>query len=200
MYVVGITGGIGSGKSTLRRLLEAKGAATLDMDLIARKLIDDSLGIRQELAAVFGPQILDEHGALIRSALAKTAFKDEASTQAMNAVTLPHIVEEAARQIAAARDDADESALVLVVEMPILTETPGLAKSCDEVIAVEVPQDVRIERCVGRGMTVQDAANRIACQPSDADRAALADTICPNGGTADELAAWVDVWWQQRIG
>ena len=200
MYVVGITGGIGSGKSTLRRLLEAKGAATLDMDLIARKLIDDSLGIRQELAAVFGPQILDEHGALIRSALAKAAFKDEESTKAMNAVTLPHIVEEAARQIAAARDDADESALVLVVEMPILTETPGLAKSCDEVIAVEVPQDVRIERCVGRGMTVQDAANRIACQPSDADRAALADTICPNGGTADELAAWVDVWWQQRIG
>ena len=200
MYVVGITGGTGSGKSTLRRLLEAKGAATLDMDLIARKLIDDSLGIRQELAAVFGPQILDENGALIRSALAKTAFKDEASTQAMNAVTLPHIVEEAARQIAAARADADESALVLVVEMPILTETPELAKSCDEVIAVEVPQDVRIERCVGRGMTAQDAANRIACQPSDADRAALADTICPNGGTADELAAWVDAWWQQRIG
>lgn len=200
MYVVGITGGIGSGKSTLRRLLEAKGAVTLDMDLIARELIDDSLEIRQELAAVFGPQILDGHGALIRSALAEAAFKDEASTKAMNAVTLPHIVEEAARQIAAARDDADESAPVLVVEMPILTETPELAKSCDEVIAVEVLQELRIERCVGRGMSAQDAANRIACQPSDADRAALADTICPNGGTADELAAWVEEWWRKRVG
>lgn len=200
MYVVGITGGIGSGKSTLRRLLEAKGAATLDMDLIARELIDASPAIRHELAAVFGPQILDENGALIRSALAKAAFKDEASTQAMNAITLPHIVEEAARQIAAARDDVDESVPVLVVEMPILTETPELGKSCDEVIAVEVPQEVRIERCIGRGMSAQDVANRIACQPSDADRAALADTICPNGGTADELAAWVDAWWQQRIG
>lgn len=200
MYVVGITGGIGSGKSTLRKLLEAKGAATLDMDLIARELIDGSVGIKQELAAVFGPQILDENGALIRSALAEAAFKDEASTQAMNAINLPHIVKEAARQIAAARNDASQDAPVLVVEMPILTETPELAESCDEVIAVEVPQDVRIERCVGRGMTAEDAANRIACQPSDEQRAALADTICPNGGTADELAAWVEEWWRKHVG
>ena len=200
MYVVGITGGIGSGKSTLRKLLEAKGAATLDMDLIARELIDGSVEIKQELAAVFGPQILDENGALIRSALAGAAFKDEASTQAMNAINLPHIVKEAAWQIAAARNDASQDAPVLVVEMPILTETPELAESCDEVIAVEVPQDVRIERCVGRGMTAEDAANRIACQPSDERRAALADTICPNGGTADELAAWVEEWWRKHVG
>lgn len=197
MYVVGVTGGIGSGKSTLRKLLQEKGAASIDMDLLARDLIDSSLQIRQELAEVFGPQILAEDGSLLRGKLAEAAFADESSTQAMDAITLPHIVRKAKQEIARARCESD--APMLVVEMPILTKTPELGAACDEVIAVEAPVQLRIERCVARGMGAQDAANRIACQPTDEVRAGMADTVCSNAGGAEELRAWVGAWWDERF-
>ena len=91
MRVVMITGGIGSGKSTLRRLLCEKGAVSIDLDAIARTLMDNEPSMAAALADEFGPQILDEEGAVIRSELARAAFSSAAATRAMNAITFPYI-------------------------------------------------------------------------------------------------------------
>lgn len=199
MRVVMITGGIGSGKSTLRRLLCEKGAVSIDLDAIARTLMDNEPAMVAELADEFGPQILDEDGAVIRSELAHTAFSSPAATRAMNAITFPYITREATEYILNVHCTPRTNAPVLVVEVPLLTEAPELLELADEVIAVEVPQLVRLARCIERGMDAQDAINRMAQQPTDEERASIATTICPNGGTEDELRAWVDSWWAERV-
>ena len=200
MIVVMITGGIGSGKSTLRRMLCEKGAVSIDLDAIARTLMDSEPAMVAALADEFGPQILDEEGCVIRSKLARAAFASEAATRAMNAITFPYIMEEATEYILNVHCTPRTNAPVLVVEVPLLTEAPQLAELADEVIAVEVPPLVRLARCVERSMDPQDAANRIARQPGDAERAALATAICNNTGTEADLQAWVDTWWDAKVG
>ena len=199
MRVVMITGGIGSGKSTLRRLLCEKGAVSIDLDAIARTLMDNEPSMAAALADEFGPQILDEEGAVIRSELARAAFSSAAATRAMNAITFPYITREATEYILNVHGTPRTNAPVLVVEVPLLTEVPEFAELADEVIAVEAPQLVRLARCIERGMDAQDAINRMAQQPTDEERAAIATTICPNAGTEAELRAWVDAWWVERV-
>ena len=198
MYVVMITGGIGSGKATLRRLMCEHGAVSIDLDAIARTLMDNEPQMIKELSDEFGPQILDEDGGVDRSALAQAAFQSAAATRAMNAITFPYITREANEYILNVHCTPRTNAKVLVVEVPLLTEVPQFAELANEVIAVEVPQLQRLARCVERGMDTQDAINRISRQPSDSERAAIADTICDNSGSEEELAAWVEAWWRDR--
>lgn len=199
MIVVMITGGIGSGKSTLRRMLCEKGAVSIDLDAIARTLMDSEPAMVAALADEFGPQILDEEGCVIRSELARAAFASEAATRAMNKITFPYIMEEATEYILNVHCTPRTNAPVLVVEVPLLTEAPQLAELADEIIAVEVPPLVRLARCVERGMDPQDAAKRIARQPGDDERAALATAVCSNAGSEEELRAWVDAWWATKV-
>ena len=198
MYVVMITGGIGSGKSTLRRLLCEHGAVSIDLDQIARTLMDNEQQMVNELVDVFGPQILEEDGSVNRAALASAAFASDAATQAMNAITFPYIMREANEYVLNVHCTPRTSSKVLVVEVPLLTEMPRFADLADEVIAVEVPQLQRLARCVERGMDAQDALARMGRQPTDAQRAAMADTICDNSGNEDDLRTWVDAWWVKR--
>lgn len=198
MYVVMITGGIGSGKSTLRRLLCEHGAVSIDLDAIARTLMDNEPQMIAELVDEFGPQILNGDGTVDRSALAQAAFSSAAATRAMNAITFPYITREANEYILNVHCTPRTNSKVLVVEVPLLTEVPQFAELASEVIAVEVPQLQRLARCVERGMDTQDAINRMNRQPSDAERAAIADTICDNSGSEEDLAAWVDAWWADR--
>lgn len=197
--VVMITGGIGSGKSTVRRMLCDKGAVSIDLDAIARSLMESEPAMVAELTDEFGPQILDEDGAVIRSELARAAFSSAAATRAMNAITFPYITEEATEYILNVHCTPRTNAPVLVVEVPLLTEVPQFAELADEVIAVTAPQLVRLARCVERGMDAQDAVNRMAQQPTDEERAAIASTVCDNSGTENELQAWVDAWWAERV-
>lgn len=198
MYVVMITGGIGSGKSTLRRMLCDHGAVSIDLDAIARTLMDNEPQMIKELADEFGPQILDEDGSVDRAELACAAFRSAAATRAMNAITFPYITREANEYILNVHCTPRTNSKVLVVEVPLLTEVPQFAELANEVIAVEVPQLQRLARCVERGMDTQDAINRMSRQPSDAERAAIADTVFDNSGSEEELSAWVDEWWHER--
>ena len=199
MYTVMVTGGLGSGKSTLVDLLCEHGAVSIDLDEINRTLLSSNEDYVGELVERFGEGILDEEGAVITAELAKRAFADEASERALNAIAFPYITELANEYILDVHCTPRSDAKVLVVEVPLLTEVPEFARLADEVIAVNVPSELRLQRAIARGMDAADALARLAVQATDAQRSAIADTLCDNDGTREELAAWADAWWEQTM-
>lgn len=199
MYTVMVTGGLGSGKSTLVDLLCEHGAVSIDLDEINRTLLSSNEDYVSELVERFGEGILDEEGAVITAELAKRAFADEASERALNAIAFPYITELANEYILDVHCTPRSNAKVLVVEVPLLTEVPEFARLADEVIAVNVPSELRLQRAIARGMDAADALARLAVQATDAQRSAIADTLCDNDGTREELAAWADAWWEQTV-
>ena len=199
MYTVMVTGGLGSGKSTLVDLLCEHGAVSIDLDEINRTLLSSNEDYVGELVERFGEGILDEEGAVITAELAKRAFADEASERALNAIAFPYITELANEYILDVHCTPRSDAKVLVVEVPLLTEVPEFARLADEVIAVNVPSELRLQRAIARDMDAADALARLAVQATDAQRSAIADTLCDNDGTREELAAWADAWWEQTM-
>lgn len=199
MYTVMVTGGIGSGKTTLVELICERGAVSIDLDEINRRLIASNAMLISELAARFGEEILDEDGAVVPSRLARLAFADEQSTRDLNAISFPYITEAATNYILNVECVPRTDAKILVVEVPLLTEAPELAQLADEVIAVTVPSDLRLARAVARGMDASDVLARMRMQPTDAERALIADTVCENICSTEELGNWVDAWYDERM-
>lgn len=192
MVTIGLTGGIGSGKSTVARLLAAQGALVVDADAIARELVEPGGVALAELVTEFGPRILRPDGHLDRAELASLAFSDPEGTRRLNAIMHPLIGAEGRRRIAAAR------AAVVVYDMPLLVET-GQRDLVDRVVVVDLPVDLQVARAVGeRGMDEQDVRRRIAAQASRADRLAVADAVIDNSGPREQteqqvLRLW-DLW------
>ncbi len=199
MYTVMVTGGLGSGKSTLCKLICEHGAMSMNLDEIYRGLLESNENMIADLADRFGDDILDDSGMVIRSKLAEEAFSDEQSTKDLNAITFPYIMAMTNDYLLDVHCVPCSSSKVLVVEVPLLTEVPEFAQLADEIIAVNVPSDVRLQRAVARGMNPADALRRLQVQPTDAERDAIADTICDNSGTEDDLRAWADAWWEERM-
>ncbi len=199
MYTVMVTGGLGSGKSTLCKLICEHGAMSMNLDEIYRGLLESNENMIADLADRFGDDILDDSGMVIRSKLAEEAFSDERSTKDLNAITFPYIMAMTNDYLLDVHCVPCSSSKVLVVEVPLLTEVPEFAQLADEIIAVNVPSDVRLQRAVARGMNPADALRRLQVQPTDAERDAIADTICDNSGTEDDLRAWADAWWEERM-
>lgn len=199
MYTVMVTGGIGSGKTTLVELICERGAVSIDLDEINRRLIASNAMLISELAARFGEEILDEDGAVVPSRLARLAFADEQSTRDLNAISFPYITEAATNYILNVECVPRTDAKILVVEVPLLTEAPELAQLADEVIAVTAPSDLRLARAVARGMDASDVLARMWMQPTDAERALIADTVCENICSTEELGNWVDAWYDERM-
>lgn len=199
MYTVMVTGGLGSGKSTLCKLICEHGAMSMNLDEIYRGLLESNENMIADLADHFGDDILDDSGMVIRSKLAEEAFSDEQSTKDLNAITFPYIMAMTNDYLLDVHCVPCSSSKVLVVEVPLLTEVPEFAQLADEIIAVNVPSDVRLQRAVARGMNPADALRRLQVQPTDAERDAIADTICDNSGTEDDLRAWADAWWEDRM-
>lgn len=199
MYTVMVTGGLGSGKSTLCKFICEHGAMSMNLDEIYRGLLESNENMIADLADRFGDDILDDSGMVIRSRLAEEAFSDERSTKDLNAITFPYIMAMTNDYLLDVHCVPCSSSKVLVVEVPLLTEVPEFAQLADEIIAVNVPSDVRLQRAVARGMNPADALRRLQVQPTDAERDAIADTICDNSGTEDDLRAWADAWWEDRM-
>lgn len=199
MYTVMVTGGIGSGKSKLVELLCERGAVSIDLDEINRRLISSNTMLIGELAERFGEEILDDDGAVIPARLARLAFADEQATHDLNAISFPYITEAATNYILNVECVPRTDAKILVVEVPLLTEAPEFAQLADEVIAVAAPSDLRLARAVARGMDASDALARIRVQPTDAERALIADTVCENICSIEELGTWVDAWYDERM-
>lgn len=199
MYTVMVTGGLGSGKSTLCKLICEHGAMSMNLDEIYRGLLESNENMIADLAKRFGDDILDESGMVIRSKLAEEAFSDEQSTKDLNAITFPYIMAMTNDYLLDVHCVPRSSSKILVVEVPLLTEVPEFAQLADEIIAVNVPSDVRLQRAIARGMDPVDVLNRLQIQPTDAERDAIADTVCDNSGTQDDLRAWADAWWEDRM-
>ena len=190
MLRVGLSGGIGSGKSTVARALARRGAIVVDADAIAREVVEPG---EPGLAAVverFGPGVLDGEGRLDRPKLAALVFDDSGARADLNAIVHPRVAAETVRRIAAAPPDA-----IVVIDVPLLVE--AARSGYDAVVIVEAPEEVRLERLVGRGMTPDDARRRMAAQASDADRHKVADVILDNSGSEDDLERQIDALWAQ---
>jgi len=191
---IGLTGGIGSGKSAVSRLLAEHGAVVVDADLIAREVVEPGTPGLKAVVAEFGPEVLRPDGTLDRERLGAIVFADEAARLRLNAIVHPLVGARSAEIIAAAPPDA-----VLVHDVPLLVEN-GLAPNFDLVLVVEAPQRTRIERLVEhRGMTADAAEARIAAQASDDERRAVADVVIRNDGTLDELRTQVDTFWAAHV-
>lgn len=199
MYTVMITGGLASGKSTLRRILCEKGAVSIDLDQINATLLQGNRDYIGELVARFGEDILDPEGCVVPARLAQAAFATEADTADLNAIAFPYITAAANEYILDVHCTPRSDAKVLVIEVPLLNEVPEFAKLADEVVAVTAPSDARLARAVARGMDGSDALARLQRQASDAERVALADTVCENAGDEDDLHEWVDAWWDATM-
>jgi dephospho-CoA kinase len=190
MLRVGLSGGIGSGKTTVARALARRGAIVVDADAIAREVVEPG---RPGLAAVverFGPEVLDGESRLDRPKLAALVFEDAAARADLNAIVHPLVAAETARRLAAAPPDA-----VVVMDVPLLVE--AARSGYDVVVIVEAPEGVRLERLIGRGMTPEDARRRMAAQASDAERRKVADVVLDNSGPEEDLERQIDALWAQ---
>ncbi|MEV0681799.1 dephospho-CoA kinase [Actinosynnema sp. NPDC050436] len=193
MLRVGLSGGIGSGKSTVAGRLAEHGAVVVDADLLAREVVAPGTAGLAEVVAAFGGDVVDSDGVLDRGALAARVFSDDSARATLNGITHPRIAARTAEVIAAAPADA-----VVVHDVPLLVEN-GLAPMYHLVLIVDAAPDVRVERLVGRGLAEEDARRRIAKQASDAERRAVADVWLDNSGTPDRVLSVVDELWADRL-
>jgi dephospho-CoA kinase len=195
--VVGLTGGMGAGKSTVARLLAAHGAYVIDADAIARAVVAPGTPGLNAITKRFGPDVIDAEGAMDRAAVASIVFSDPASLRALEAITHPAIRESIAAQLRA-HADAEHSGneRVVVLDHPLLVET-GLAADLEAVVVVTAPVELRVARlAAGRGIAESDARARIASQASDEERAAAATHVVSNAGDASSLSREVNRLWQ----
>lgn len=195
MFLIGLTGGIGSGKTTVATRLKGLGARIVDADKIAREIVEPGEPALAELAEAFDG-VLNADGSLNRAELARQAFAAPDATEKLNSITHPRIRERTLERIAEARTDGVP---VLVYDMPLLIEN-GEYKKMDHVLVVDAADEIRIDRLVNsRGLDEEDARRRIAAQISREERLAAADSVVDNSGTRDQLLQQVDTFWEQVV-
>lgn len=193
MLKVGLTGGMGSGKSTVARRFAELGAAIIDADQIARDVVEPGEPALAELAEAFGEGILLDDGSLNRGELAKRAFVSAEKTELLNSITHPRIEQRTEEQFNAAGD------AIIVFDSPLLIEM-GQSEAQDLVVVVHTPVEVRLDRLVeSRGVDREDAKQRIAKQISDDKRLQFADVVLENSGTEEDLVHQVDRIWERII-
>jgi dephospho-CoA kinase len=191
---LGLSGGIGSGKSTVSARLLALGAAVIDADRVAREVVEPGTEGLAAVVGAFGPTVLDERGALDRQALASVVFGDEAARGQLDGILHPRIAARTGELAAGLPADA-----ILVHDVPLLVEN-GLAAGYHLVIMVGAPERVRVERLVAaRGMSESEARSRMRAQAGERARREVADVWLDNGGAPGATEAAVDALWRQRL-
>lgn len=193
MITVAVTGGIGSGKSTVSSALRERGAIVVDSDQLARQVLAPGTPGLAAIAERFGADMVDADGALDRRALAAVVFADPVARTALEQITHPRV----RAGFAAAQQAAADGAIV-VNDIPLLT-TLAAAAGFHLVIGVRAAGEVRIERLIARGLTEADARARMAAQLSDQERAPLCDVVLSNDALRSALVAAVDSLWNDRL-
>ncbi|MEU7133758.1 dephospho-CoA kinase [Streptomyces sp. NPDC046261] len=192
MLKVGLTGGIGAGKSEVSRLLVSYGAVLVDSDKIAREVVAPGTPGLAAVVAEFGPGVLTPEGALDRPKLGAIVFADPGRLAALNAIVHPLVRARSAELEAAAGPDA-----VVVHDVPLLAEN-GLAPLFDLVLVVDASTETRLDRLVRlRGMTPDEARARMAAQATREQRLAVADLVIDNDGPLEELEPRVRAVWEE---
>jgi dephospho-CoA kinase len=191
VILVGLTGGIGSGKSTISSLLEGKGAVIIDADAIVREVQLPGSAVLAELAEKFGSEVLAADGSLDRQAVANIVFTDPDALKALNAIVHPAVGKEMNRRMIEQRSTDH----VVVLDIPLLTENPR--EGLQGKIVVDVPVEVQVERLVKyRGFDEADARARISRQATREQRLATADFVVDNSGDLAALQPQIEKLWQ----
>ncbi len=188
---IGLTGGIGSGKSTVAQMLAALGAHVVDADAIARQVLSAGSPALEEVAEAFGPGVLRPDGSLDRAALARHVFSDAGARARLEAITLPRVAREAATRLAQARDGQ-----VAVYDVPLLVEK-HMEDGFDLVVVVEADLETRLRRLEARGLDRQQALERMSHQASDAQRREVADIVLDNSAGIEALESQVRGLWNR---
>ncbi|HXY44550.1 MAG TPA: dephospho-CoA kinase [Acidimicrobiales bacterium] len=193
MIAVGLTGGIGSGKSTVARMLVERGAVLVDADQLAREVVEPGTEGLARVVERFGPEVLLGDGQLDRGRLAAMVFTDEAARRDLNSIVHPAVGRLMAERLAASAGSDD----IVVLDIPLLTEAGGRDRyPVAGVLVIDAPVEIAVERLVADGrMGRADAEARVAAQASRAERLAVADYVIVNIGTLEELALMVDRAW-----
>jgi len=195
--VVGLTGGVASGKSTVAAMLAQRGAAVVDADRLAREVVSPGSDGLAEVVAEFGPAVLDGRGELDRGALAAIVFADERRRRRLEAITHPRIRALLAQRIAQAL--AEQPPLV-VADVPLLFES-GLERDVDGVLLVYAPADVQVARLQARDrLDARAAGRRLRAQMPIEEKRRRATWVIDNAGTVEATAAAVDAWWHAVAG
>lgn len=194
MLSVGLTGGIGSGKSSVAQRFAQLGAVIVDSDLIARQIVEPGQPALDEIAQRFSEGVIRPDGTLDRLGLAAIVFNDPQALADLNAIMHPKIAARSTQIVDEAPDDA-----VVVHDSPLLVEQ-GLADSFDVVVVVDCPDDIRLDRLVNlRGMAADDAAARMAAQAGRDERLAVADYVIENSGSEGQLQQQTDAVWAELV-
>ncbi|KRE37150.1 dephospho-CoA kinase [Janibacter sp. Soil728] len=196
MLRIGLTGGIGSGKSTVSRRLAELGAVVVDADLIAREVVEPGEPALDQIRERFGDGVFTTDGALDRPALGRVVFGDPQALTALEGITHPAIWGRTAQRLAAAQE---AGTAIAVHDMPLLVEK-GMAGEYHLVLVVDTDEEERVHRLVElRGMPQDEARSRIAAQATDEERRAVADVLLDNNGSPEDLVVAVDRLRQERL-
>lgn len=194
MYVLGITGGIGSGKSTAADLFESLGAVVIRLDDLAKRLTGPGGPLAADVVAAFGPEVAGAEGGADHAALARVAFASREAVTKLNRIVHPGVYAAVAGALDALLE-LPEAPEVVVIDVPLLVESPVFFDLLDGVLAISASEDARLARLEARGMDPDDARARMALQASDAERREIADYVIENdGGKIDFESALVRLW------
>lgn len=202
MLVVGLTGGIGAGKSTAAARFAARGAAVIDVDAIGREVLAPGGRAESGVIDAFGPGITDDRGHIDRAKVAAEVFGRPDRLAALEAVSHPAINADLDLQLQKLAESGEVQ--VVVLDMAVLTESRlgqlESGRGYTQVVVVEAPEAVRLPRLLERGLTEEQARARMASQATDDQRRAVADHVIVNDGSPEELVAAVDEVWAALIG
>jgi dephospho-CoA kinase len=194
-YIVGLTGGIGSGKSTVCALLAARGAIVIDADAIVHELQEPGTDVFGEMVEAFGRDIVGPDGRLDRPKVAAMVFSDEDKLKRLNEIVHPKVGEVVAERLSSAGPED-----IVVIDVPLMAESQRSGRTYGAVIVVDAKPETQLERLVGRGMDAGDARSRMAAQASREDRLKLADHVLSNDGSPEDVERQVDELWPKLKG
>lgn len=189
--IVGLTGGVGAGKSTVARLFAERGAVVIDADAVAREVVEPGTPGYDAVVSRFGPGVVAAGGGLDRPVLAEIVFADPVARAALNEIVHPLVGQRSAQLMAEAPSGA-----IVVYDVPLLAEG-GRRADFEVIVVVEAQLEVRLARLAQRGMPEPQARARIAAQASDDERRALADHVIDNSGSREQLAESSEVVWRE---
>ena len=195
MILVGLTGGIGSGKTTVARLLADRGAVIVDADDLSRRALDPGTPGHTQVVEAFGDEVLASDGSIDREALAQIVFDDPGKRKRLESIVHPQVFAQL-QEVVNAYADTDA---VVVFDAALLVET-GFDHACDLVLVVSTPPELQVARLEERGMDPVEARRRIAAQTAPEVRDAHADHVIPNAGDRDELERRVEAIWGRLQG
>jgi len=193
--VIGLTGGIGAGKSTVAKMMQELGAFVIDVDTLGHTLLEQGTSVYDEVISTFGTGILRDDGSIDRKALACIVFPDKKALQKLNVITHKHLVDLTREKISAVLKDDSER--IIVIDAAILIEG-GFLPLVDKVLIVHASRDIRIQRLVAdRKFSLDDAVQRINVQRRDEDWFEYADFIIDNSYSMEETKEQVTAIWEK---